>query len=293
MKLITESPEHHFLTTLEKLRQDAAGWVGMHFALSQRLDHNDVIGDPAHIAGKLSNLRREAASFAAGLEKEGAALAGAFLYLFADCDVVLLVSPEDEEARKKLQILFKSTAAQVGDKIAAYSDLAKGIYDYQKLADQRMIGAKRFKAYEDMADANRVASIPLRRQRRDDALVLIVEDDRFTSSYAANILNKEYEMVLARSGEEAVSYYIEHAPDIVFLDIHLPGLTGHDTLRALRAVDPEASVVMLSVDTARENVMAAGAKGASGFLKKPFSKERMLHIVRSSQFVKNRKRGRR
>lgn len=291
MKLITDSPEHHFLTALEKVRQDGAGWVGMHFMLSQRLDHADVIGDTGHIKGKLFRLRQEAESLAQEIVKQENDFGDALLYLFSDCDIVLLAPPADERTRKELRALYKAIAGKAGDDLAEWSELTKDLYEYQKMADQRLLGAKRIKAYEDLSDANRTTSIGLRRQRREDALVLIVEDDRFTSSYAANILNKEYEMVLARTGEEAISHYIEHAPDIAFVDIHLPGLSGHDTLRAIRAADPQACIVMLSVDTAKPNVVSASAGGASGFLKKPFSKERMLHVVRNSPFVKNRKRG--
>lgn len=288
MKLISDSPEHHFLTTLETLKQDASGWIGMHFMLSRRLDHDDLIGKPEHIKGKLFKLRKEAESLASDLEKSGAAFTEALLYLFADGDIVLLARPEDAAARNILKTLYKTAAEKAGEKLSGWSELAKDLYDYQKEADRRLLAVKRMEAYEALADANRVASIPLRRQRRDDALVLIVEDDRFTASYAASILNKEYEMVLARSGEEAVCHYIEHAPDIAFIDIHLPGISGNDTLRAIRAADPESCVVMLSVDTAKPNVVSASEGGASGFLKKPFSKERFLHIVRGSPFVKDR-----
>jgi len=293
MEFVTESPEHHFLTTLEKLRQDAAGWAGMHFSLSTQLDYNDVISEPGYIKGKLFEVKKSAESLARKIQEKGISSPEAILYQFSDCDIILLIRPESETARQTLQTLYKEISAQAGEKISTYSNLVKGIYDYQKIADQRLLGAKRIEAYEDMADANRVASIPLRRQRRDDALVMVVEDDRFTASYASNILNKQYEMVLARSGEEAISCYIEHAPDIVFLDIHLPGLSGNDTLLGIRAIDPDAFIVMLSVDTSKTNIVTASKGGAAGFLKKPFSKERMLHIVQSSSFVKNREQNRR
>jgi DNA-binding response OmpR family regulator len=115
---------------------------------------------------------------------------------------------------------------------------------------------------------------------------MIVEDDRFTASYAANILSKEYELSVCRTGEEGIIAYIEHAPDIVFLDIHLPGLNGHDTLRAIKAADPKAFVVMLSVDTAKTSIVESTQSGAHSFLKKPFSKERLLNTVKASPYVR-------
>ena len=97
--------------------------------------------------------------------------------------------------------------------------------------------------------------------------------------------NKEYDVVLAKNGEDAIRLYIEHAPDVVFLDIHLPGLNGQETLRAIRKIDPKSCVFMLSVDTVKENIVNANKDGATGFLKKPFSKERLMVAVKKSPHI--------
>src|SRR5690606_8687745 len=96
----------------------------------------------------------------------------------------------------------------------------------------------------------------LRRKRRDSPLVMVVEDDRFTASYIQNFL-REYDVVIARNGEEAILKYIEYAPDAVFMDLHMPGLNGDQALQAIKAADPDAFVVMLSVDTAQHSIMSA------------------------------------
>lgn len=290
MQFIQESPEHHFLTLLETIKQNPSGWAGIHIALSARLEHAALIASPAVIRDRLAAMRAEQQALTQDILKDETGYAEVALYAFTDSDIVLMARPEDELSRKALRAVHKIMSEKTGEGVCTYNDMSKDLYDYQKMADQRLLGAKRITAYDDLADANRVGSIGLRRQRRPEPLVLIVEDDRFTSSYAANILNKEYELVLARSGEEAVSCYIEHAPDIMFLDVHLPGINGHDTLRAVRVADPQAYVIMLSVDTAKPNVVGASQGGASGFLKKPFSKERMLHITQASPFIKNRAR---
>ncbi|MCD8562923.1 MAG: response regulator [Alphaproteobacteria bacterium] len=173
--------------------------------------------------------------------------------------------------------------------------MEKGIYDYnyldeefftyQKFADHKFLSVQRLLAYEMMADRHKIGSIPLRRKRRGYPLVMVVEDDRFTSSYAAHILNSSYEVILARSGEQGIFDYIHHAPDIVFLDIHLPGLSGHDTLHSIRAVDPKAFIVMLSVDAVKQNILKASQGGAYSFLRKPFSKEKMIEMVKRSPFI--------
>lgn len=289
MKVIQESPEHHFLTFLEKIKKDPGGWLGYRFALSEQLQHNDLISKPEHIKGKLHKLRKESEDLTKELAGKVKDDSTAMIYHFSDSDIVMLVRPGKDADRDAIHAVFKDIEKRLGQKLCEHHNLTKDLYTYQKLADQRFISANRVRAYEAMADANRVASIPLRRERRDDPVIMIVEDDRFTASYAATILNKDYDIVIAKTGEEAIAHYIDHAPDMVFLDIHLPGLDGIDTLRALRKADPEAFIFMLSVDTVKTNIVAATQEGASGFLKKPFGKERLLAAVGKSPFVKNLK----
>lgn len=289
MKLIQESPEHHFLTLLDKIKRDQSGWVGFHFALSERLQHADLISRPEHIKGKLHKLHKESEELVSELTTKLKDNNTAMIYQFSDSDIIVLARPAKDSERDALQKIYAPIEEKLGKRLSSQTNLAKDLYGYQKLADARFLKANRVKAYEAMADGNRVQSIPLRRERREDAVILVVEDDRFTASYAANILNKDYDIVIAKTGEEAITSYIEHAPDMVFLDIHLPGLDGLDTLRALRKVDPSAFIFMLSVDTVKQNIVDANKEGASGFLKKPFGKERLLAAVSKSPFVKELK----
>ncbi len=289
MKLIQESPEHHFLTFLEDIKKDPGGWLGYRVAFSEQINHADMISKPDHIKGRLHKLRKESEDLTQELAAKLKDDTTAMIYHFSDSDIILLVRPGKDSEREAIQTIFAAAEQKFGKKLCEQNNLTKDLYTYQKLADARFLSANRVKAYEAMADTNRVQSIALRRGRRDDPTIMIVEDDRFTASYAATILNKDYDIVLAKTGEEAIILHIEHAPDMVFLDIHLPGLDGIDTLRALRKADPEAFVFMLSVDTVKTNIVAANKEGAAGFLKKPFGKERLLAAVGKSPFVKNLK----
>ena len=287
MKLIQESPEHHFLTFLDKIKSDPGGWLGYRFALSEKIKHADFIADPEDIKGKLQQLHKDSDEVIKDISGQLKEDSTAMIYQFSDSDVILMRRPSKDSEREAAQGLFEGVEEKIGKKLCEYSNLSKDLYNYQKLADARFLTAKRVKAYQAMADGNRVASIPLRRERHDDPVIMIVEDDRFTASYAANILNKDYDVVVAKTGEEAILSHIEHAPDMVFLDIHLPGLDGLDTLRAVKKIDPKAFIFMLSVDTVKQNIMQAQNEGASGFLKKPFGKERLQAAVEKSPFVKN------
>lgn len=286
MKVIKESPEHHFLTFLSQVKENGSGWCAIHLARSETLIHEDVIGEPDAIRSKIHDYKMAGEDVIARLQAEAVDFSDATLYVFTDGDLLLLTNPGGGIEENSFQNYYRELATVFTGRYCRYGNVMQDIYSYQRLVDERLISARRLKAYEAMSDKVRLQSIPLRRERHKDTLVLIVEDDRFTAAYAANILNKECEIIHAKSGEDAITAYIEHAPDIVFLDIHLPGISGHQTLDAIKLVDTVAHVVMLSSDAVKSNIVEASKGGASGFLKKPFTKERMLAVVKASPFYK-------
>ncbi len=289
MQVVQDSAEHHFLTLLEKIKTSAAGWAGIHCAFSRRIDHDSLVADLAELEARLAQTREESRAFGADIAAKAVAFNDAVIYHFDDSDLLLLARPVSEADHDAFYALFKELSAKMKAGLIDFINFDREIMGAQKLADRKFLAQKRMAAYAAMADSNRIGSIGVRRARRDHALVLIVEDDRFTATYTANILSKTYDLIHAKTGEEAVVAYVEHAPDIVLLDIHLPGLNGLETLHSIRKVDPEAHVVMLSVDTVKANIVTATHRGAAAFLKKPFSRERLLAIVEKSPFIKGSK----
>lgn len=285
MQIVTGSAEYHLLTVLEKIRAAPRGWDAQHFALSKLLSHDDLISDLTAISAKIAAAHAKSEAFAGELGQRAAAFRDTALYVFADTDVLLLTHSETDAERQNGAAIFSAMSDKFPLGIADQFQLTHELYQLQKFADQKLLSAKRFKAYEVMTDTYKIASIAVRRERREAEQVLLVEDDRFTASYTSNILSKDYDLIVARTGEEGLMAYIENAPEIVFMDIHLPGMSGIDTLSAINAIDPKAYVVMLSVDAVKESIVKASQGGARNFLKKPFSKERLLHIVKNSPHV--------
>lgn len=288
MQVVQDSAEHHFLTLLEKIKPDPSGWVGIRCAFSRQMDHDALVSDLETLSANLAQIRDDSSKFLLELVQKAESFESAVIYQFADNDLLLIARPSGDTHDSFLD-LFKTVSAETKSGLIDFINFGRDMLGVQKLADRKFLAQKRITSYAAMADSNRISSIGIRRQRRDHAVILIVEDDRFTATYTSNILGKNYDLVHARTGEEAILEYIEHAPDIVFLDIHLPGLNGLETLHALRQADGEAHVVMLSVDTAKANVIIATKYGAAGFLKKPFSKDRILAIVEKSPFIKGSK----
>jgi len=285
MSAIRKSAEHHFLTKITDLRDNNACWHIMRFALSGRIEHDEMMYNPQRVLEKIATQRAEAEKFYEAVLEDSAQFEKQYSYIFTDHDVVVLALVKDAAQEKAFADMYQKHAANLPEKMSSSATLQHEIYKYQKLADEKFLSERRLKAYDVLADTNRIESIPIRRKKRGYPLVQVVEDDRFTASYAANILGKDFELIISRSGEDAIIDYVEHVPDIVFMDIHLPGINGHQALHTIRSMDEDVFAYMLSVDTVADNIRQAKNHGAIGFLKKPFSKERIIKVVKTSPHI--------
>ncbi|MDQ6649710.1 MAG: response regulator transcription factor [Actinomycetota bacterium] len=83
----------------------------------------------------------------------------------------------------------------------------------------------------------------------------------------------------AGSGEEVLARYPSERPDLVLMDVRMPGLGGLETTRQLLAAHPEATVLMLTAADDRDQVAMAVASGARGFLLKGVAHEELCAAV--------------
>jgi DNA-binding NtrC family response regulator len=102
--------------------------------------------------------------------------------------------------------------------------------------------------------------------------VLVVDDAEGIRSFLANLLELEgYEVDTADDGRSALALLEGGAaPDVILLDVMLPGIDGIETLRRIRALDPNVPVVMLSVVGKASTIVEAMQLGAADYLNKPF-----------------------
>jgi two-component system nitrogen regulation response regulator NtrX len=111
--------------------------------------------------------------------------------------------------------------------------------------------------------------------------VLVVDDEPAIRDTMRMILDYEgYETLLAASGEEALTTIERDAPDMVFLDIKMPGLDGLEVLNRLRSVNEAVPVVIVSAHGSTSTALEAGRLGAFRFIEKPLSKDYVLDAVR-------------
>ena len=111
--------------------------------------------------------------------------------------------------------------------------------------------------------------------------ILVVDDAAFMRMMIRDILSKEgYRIEEAVNGRDAVDKYGTVAPDLVTLDITMPVMNGIDTLKAIRAMNPEARVLMVSAMGQQQMILEALESGAMDFVVKPFQPTKVLETVK-------------
>ena len=88
-------------------------------------------------------------------------------------------------------------------------------------------------------------------------------------------------VAMAESGQEAVSLYRKHRPDVVLMDLRMPDLDGVEATRRIRAEFPEARILMLTTYDTDEDVRRALDAGASGYLLKTAGQEELVAALRA------------
>src|SRR4030042_337551 len=101
--------------------------------------------------------------------------------------------------------------------------------------------------------------------------VLVVDDEEDTLEIIEALLRFEgYDIIPAVPGEEGVRKAEEENPEVILMDINLPGIDGNEALRRIRTQNPHQCVIMLTAFATVENAIQALKEGATDFVKKPF-----------------------
>ncbi len=117
----------------------------------------------------------------------------------------------------------------------------------------------------------------------EEALVLVVDDEEGIRESLSDILEDEgYEVITSETAEEALKIIRENNPDLIFLDIWLPGMDGLQALKEIKEVNPELTVVMISGHGTIELAVKATKMGAYEFLEKPLSLDRVLLVTKNA-----------
>lgn len=113
--------------------------------------------------------------------------------------------------------------------------------------------------------------------------ILIVDDqEEILDSLGAILADEGHELIKARDGQEALHIVQSDSPDVVFVDIWIPGIDGMQTLKAIKRIDPQCSVIMMSGHGTIETAVKAIKLGATDYLEKPLNLEDVLHLVQKA-----------
>jgi len=114
--------------------------------------------------------------------------------------------------------------------------------------------------------------------------ILVVDDDKNICKMIEINLRKEktYEVRTATNGESCLKSVRENAPDLVLLDIQMPGIDGIETLKRIKEEDPLIPVVMMSAHGTIEKAVQCMKLGAYDFITKPFASDRLLVTVNNA-----------
>lgn len=109
--------------------------------------------------------------------------------------------------------------------------------------------------------------------------ILVVDDDNMNLMRTRVILGKEYDVLLAESGMEALNKLRYEDVDMVLLDIDMPKMNGIETFERMKNFTDDIPVIFLTASGLEEDVVSAIKLGAVNYLKKPFLPQELLRRV--------------
>lgn len=117
----------------------------------------------------------------------------------------------------------------------------------------------------------------------DNQTILVVDDSLTMRMMNQMLLTRaSYEVLVAASGEEALEIVADQVPDLVLLDVIMPGLNGFETCAAMRALPTmtDTPILMLTTRSEPENVEKGYAAGATDYLTKPIDNDEIFTKLR-------------
>ncbi|ATF16252.1 response regulator [Brevibacillus sp. HB1.2] len=116
------------------------------------------------------------------------------------------------------------------------------------------------------------------------ARILIADDSLVVRDYMKIILERAGHQVIAEAtnGLDAYQKYATHLPDVVTMDINMPGMNGIDTVKKIIGTFPDANIIMVSTNGLKPLVFEAINAGARHYILKPIDEERLLASITNS-----------
>ncbi len=114
--------------------------------------------------------------------------------------------------------------------------------------------------------------------------ILLTDDHKLIREGIASMLSQTDDIEVVGSvgsGEEAINECREKTPDVVLMDIMMPGMTGIEATRWIKTTDPDIKVILLTQEISKEYVSAAIKSGVEGYLPKDLDKDTLIEALRT------------
>lgn len=118
------------------------------------------------------------------------------------------------------------------------------------------------------------------RAARQEKKFLIADDSLIDRKVLGIFLKGHANNVNVESGDEVLSAYLDTNPDVLFLDLHMPGKSGMEIIDEILEFDLHAFIIVCSADRSMEQILKAVEKGAVGFIAKPPQKDKIFAYIR-------------
>ena len=113
--------------------------------------------------------------------------------------------------------------------------------------------------------------------------VVIVDDNEDITGVFSDILEiGGFNVVgIGHNGKEAVSLYMKHNPDFIFLDVMMPVMNGIQALKEIKEIDPKANVIIVTADNGIEVIQKLEKLNATAIIVKPFKMEAIFETIKN------------
>ena len=116
-------------------------------------------------------------------------------------------------------------------------------------------------------------------QSEDKPVALIVDDDEvFRNRLCKALIDRDWEASAVARGEDALALALDHSPDLILLDLRMPGMSGLDALEKLRDIDSSMVLIVLTGYGSIPTAISAVKKGADYYLSKPADADQILAV---------------
>jgi two-component system cell cycle response regulator DivK len=110
--------------------------------------------------------------------------------------------------------------------------------------------------------------------------ILIVEDIELNIDLLTQILEEDYNLLVARDGKQGVELTVQHEPDLVLMDISLPVMDGYEAAQAIRKTYKSLPIIGLSAHAMQGDAEKAKAAGCTDYLTKPVDEDLLLNKLK-------------